>query len=94
VLRKGMGWDIDGLKQEEEKENYEKAQKQWKELSVKRPVLNEESSEEKSQEEAEWIQQSFVNHVNRHSKKVKVCARSKRWWKQEIAELRRILNLW
>ena len=56
VSRKVTGWDIDGLKLEEEKENYEKAKKDWKDKSSKRPVLTEESSEEELQKKAEWIQ--------------------------------------
>jgi len=92
VSRKGTGWDIDGLKSEEEKENYEKAKKYWKDKSSERPILTEESSGEELQKEAEWIQWSFVNHLNRCCKKVKVCARSKRWWNDEIAENRRILG--
>jgi hypothetical protein len=92
VLRKVTGWDIDGLKSEEEKENYEKAKKIWKDKSSERPVLTEKSSGEDLQKEAEWIQRNFVNHLNRCCKKVKVCTRSKRWWIEEIAENRRILE--
>jgi hypothetical protein len=78
VSRKVMRWDINGLKSEEEKENDEKAKKYWKDKSSKRPVLDEKSSGEEVQNEAEWIQRNFVNHLNRCCKKVKVCARSKR----------------
>jgi len=92
VSRKVTGWDIDGLKSEEEKENYEKAQKELKDKSSKRPVLTEESSEEDLPKEAQWIQRNFANHLNKCYKKVKVCARSKRWWNEEIAENRRILG--
>jgi len=92
VSRKVTGWDIDGLKSKEEEENYEKARKEWKDKSSKRPVLDEKSSEDDLQMEAEWIQQNFVNHLNRCCKKVKVCARSKRWWMVEIAENRKILG--
>jgi hypothetical protein len=54
--------------------------------------LTEESSDDELQKEAEWIQRNFANHLNRCCKKVKVCARSKRWWNEEIAENRRILG--
>jgi len=92
VSRKITGWDIDGLKSKEEEENYKKAQKEWKDKSLKRPVLNENSGEDELQKEAEWIQRNFVNHLNRCCKKIKVCARSKRWWTAEIAENRKILG--
>ena len=92
VSRKVTGWDIDGLKPEEQKENYEKAEKDWKDKSSGRPVLTEKISAEELQKEAEWIQRNFVNHLNRCCKKVKVCVRSKRWWNEEIAENRRILG--
>jgi len=55
-------------------------------------MLNEESNAEDLQREADWIQQNFVNHLNKHCKKIKVCARSKRWWTQEIVENRKILG--
>jgi len=87
-----MGWDIDGLKSEEEKENSEKAKKYWKNKSSNGPILTEQSSGKELQTEAEWIQQNFVNHLNRCCKKVKDCARSKTWWNEEIAENRKILG--
>jgi len=54
--------------------------------------LDEKSSGDELQREAEWIQRNFVNHLNRYCKQVKVCARSKRWWTTEIAENRKILG--
>jgi len=92
VSRKITGWDIDGLKSKEEEEKYKKAQKEWKDKSSKRPVLDENRGEEDLQNEAEWIQRKFVNHLIRCCKKIKVCARSKRWWTVEIAENRKILG--
>jgi hypothetical protein len=65
VLRKVTGWDIDRLKTEEEKENYEKAKTYCKDKTSKRSILTEESGEEELQKEAEWIQRNFVNHLNR-----------------------------
>jgi uncharacterized protein involved in tolerance to divalent cations len=56
-------------------------------------MLTEESSGEDLQKEAEWIQRNYVNHLKRCCKKVKVCARSKRWWNKEIAENRKIMGL-
>jgi len=46
VTRTVTEWDIDGLKQEEETENYENPQKSWEEKSIKRSILGEESREE------------------------------------------------
>jgi hypothetical protein len=92
VSREVTGWDIDGLKSKEEEENYKKAKKEWKDKSSERPMLTEESSEEELLKEAVWIQRNFVNHLNSCCKQVKVCARSKRWWNEEIAENRRILG--
>ena len=78
-MRKVMGWDIDGLKSEVEKENFEKAQKDWKDKRSKGPVLNENNSGEDLQKEAEWIQQNIFYRLYRHCKKIKVCGRSRRW---------------
>jgi len=85
-------WDIDGLKSKGEEEHHKKAQKEWEDKSSKRPVLDEKSSGDELQREAEWIQWNFVNHLNRCCKKVQVCARSKRWWTAEIPENRKILG--
>ena len=49
VSRKIAGWDIDELKSKEKEENYKKADKEWKDKSSKRPVLNENSSGDDSQ---------------------------------------------
>ena len=92
MSQKITGWDIDGPKLKEEEESYKKAQKEWRDKSSKRPVLDENSSGDDLQMEAEWIQQNFVNHLNRCCKKIKVCARSKRWWTAEITENRKILG--
>jgi len=92
VSQKITGWHIEGLKSKEEEENYKKAQKYWKDKSSKRPVLDEKRSGDDLQGEAEWIQQNFVNHLNRCCKKIEVCARSKRWWTAEMAENRMILG--
>jgi hypothetical protein len=92
VSRMITGWDIDKPKEEGKKENYKKDEKQWEEKSGSRPVLNENSSEDKLHDEAGWIQRNFINHLNRCCKKIKICARSKRWWTQEIAENRKILG--
>jgi len=54
--------------------------------------LDEKSSGDELQREAEWIQRNFANHLNRCCKKVKVCARSKKWWNAEIAENQKILG--
>jgi len=70
VSREITGWDIDGLTLKEEEENYKKAQKEWEDKSSKRPVLDENSSGDELQGEAEWIQRNFDNHLNRCCKKV------------------------
>jgi len=92
VSLKVTGWDIDGLKLKEEEEHYKKAQTEWKDKSSKRLVLDEKSSEHDLQMEAEWIQQNFVNYLNRCCKGIKVCARFKRWWTAEISENQKILG--
>ena len=55
-------------------------------------MLSEDYREDDLQEEAGWIQRDFVNHLKRCHKMIKVCARSKRWWMQEIVENRKILG--
>jgi uncharacterized protein involved in tolerance to divalent cations len=54
--------------------------------------LDENSSGDELQEQAEWIQRNLVIHLDTCCKKINVCARSKRWWNQEIAENRKIFG--
>ena len=53
VSRKITGWVIEGLKSKEEEENCKKAQKEWKDKSSKKPVLDENSSGDDLQKKAE-----------------------------------------
>jgi len=52
VSQKITGWDIDRFKSKVEEENYKKAQKEWKDKSSKRPVLDENRSGDDLQIEA------------------------------------------
>jgi len=83
---------MDGLKSEEETDNYKKAQNWWEDKGTKRPGFKENSRGDDLQKEVEWIQRIFVNHLNRCCKKVKVCGRSKRCWTVDITENIKILG--
>jgi ribonuclease HI len=83
-------WAISDITEDEDKR--EAAQKSWKNLSEYRAKLNDFSTEQDLESEAEWIQESMFEVLNKHARKLRLCARSKRWWNDEIQEKRKCLG--
>jgi hypothetical protein len=84
------GWDIDKMEEEDLKE----AKELWGRLMGDREILSEVSAIPELEEEAIAIRESLTDVLNQKAKKLRVCARSKRWWSQTIMEKRRILGHW
>ena len=57
-----------------------------------RPTLSDSSSRQDLEDEIEWIHDTLIDVLNSHTKVVTICARSKRWWSDEIREKRRTLG--
>ena len=57
-----------------------------------RPILDDTSTVEELEDEIEWIQSTLIDILNEHCKVVTICARSKRWWNDDIKEKRRTLG--
>ena len=57
-----------------------------------RPVLDVSSTVEELEAEIEWVQATLVDVLNEHCKVVTICARSKRWWYDDIRNKRRTLG--
>ena len=54
------------------------AQSAWKEKSEIRPLIDENSSREDLDDEAQWIAETLTTVLNQHARKLRVCALSKR----------------
>ena len=51
-------------------------------------ILDDNSTPEETEREAQWIGEEVTNILNHHAKRLRVCSRSKRWWNDEISQLR------
>ena len=57
-----------------------------------RPILSDDSTVEELEDEIEWIQNTLIDILNEHCKVVTICARSKRWWNDDIKEKKKTLG--
>lgn len=81
---KVTGWDIKNMTEDQEQMAY----KTWKELADQRIIMNDSNNKAELDEEAQWISDTLILILDQHVNKLKLCARSKRWWSKEINELR------
>jgi hypothetical protein len=72
------GWQIGALAMDEEA--LKAASDTWNELASSQPRLIDSCSLEDVEKEAEWVEESLTKVLNLHTKPIKLCARSKRWW--------------
>jgi hypothetical protein len=79
-----IGWNLAAMSKLDEKA----AQKLWKELEGQRARLDEECTGDDVEREAEWCQETLSKVLDDKAKKIRICARSKRWWNSEITERR------
>ena len=82
-----MGWDIGSLMKDKELLN--KTRKSWEEKIGRTPSLRDDATREELEVQAERIQECIIGALDEHAKKVRICARSKRWWNEDIAKERR-----
>jgi hypothetical protein len=74
------------------KEDKKPADKLWKEREGQRARLDEECTGDKVEREAEWCQEMLSMVLDAKAKKIRICARSKRWWNGEIQVRRSALG--
>jgi len=74
------------------KEDEEAAEKLWRELESERAHLGEECTGDDVEREAEWCQEALSKVLDAKAKKIRICARSKRWWNGEIKKRRSALG--
>jgi len=79
-----VGWNLAAMSQEDK----EQAEKLWKERGRGRAYLGVESTGHNVESETEWCQEVMGKVLDASAKKIRICARSKRWWNGEIKEMR------
>jgi hypothetical protein len=77
-------WNLAAMSQEDK----EQAEKQWKERKRGRAYQGVRSTGDDVESEAKWCQESLGKVLDASAKKIRICARLKRWWNGEIKERR------
>ncbi|TGZ76278.1 hypothetical protein EX30DRAFT_352760 [Ascodesmis nigricans] len=99
TMEEHNGWSISKLLNDEERRD--QAAAMWRHIASLRGNLEEKRaqnnagatiSKEEIEEEATWIQETITEVMNDHARKLRITARSKRWWKPEISEARKKLS--
>jgi ribonuclease HI len=75
-----------------QEEDLKQAKEWWKAWSGKRDTLSDKSTVKQLEDEATAIRETLTELLNQKAKKTRVCARSKRWWNQDIADKRKVLG--
>ena len=92
------GWDIKGMMEEEPKEGEEAplardlAEKEWKRRSEARARLGPEPTRVQIEAEAKWMGGTITAVLNQYAKQLRITARSKRWWSEDINECRKAVS--
>ena len=80
---KVKGWALGERLNKEEEEDWPASEPKlevvWSLRTTDRPLLDDESSPEALEKEIDWIQESLVDVLNKHVRRITICARSKRF---------------
>jgi len=83
-----VGWNLAATTEEDE----EAAKKLWMELAKKRAHLEAACMEDKVEREVTWCQETLSEVRDITAKKIRICAKSKRWWNGDIQPRRKTLG--
>jgi len=89
------GWDSTGKSEEEQTAIREKkaaTQQCFLRAGGKTGVLDDTSSAAQVEEAAVALQEAMVGTLNSHARRKRWCSRSKPWWTEDLAELRKELG--
>jgi len=100
VSKDTTGWDISGWttagKEGEKLKAAEKKRVEAREVYLRAagrtPLLSEESTVEEVDAAAAGLKEAMTGTLNKLAKKKRWCPRSKRWWSEDVKELRRELG--
>ena len=84
------GWAITELLADDNKTD--EAKREWQSQMAGRPMLSNTAEVDQLEEEAQHIQDSMVRVLDMHARKIRLCARSKKWWSEAIQERRKDLG--
>jgi hypothetical protein len=73
-------------------ENLEAAEELWREVAKERANLGAECTADEVEHKATWCHGAISSVLNTTAKKIRICARSKRWWNADIKERRYVLG--
>jgi hypothetical protein len=81
------GWSLAPLVafMEEEKRRREVVAGDWWRIMARRTALSDDDEREELEKEVELFEKETREMLDRHAKKIELCARSKWWWSEEIA---------
>jgi len=83
-----VGWNLAAMREEDAKA----AEKLWRELAKERTHLDAECMADEVEREAAWCQEAMGNVLDTTAKKIRICARSKRWWNADIKKRRQAVG--
>jgi hypothetical protein len=83
-----VGWNLAAMTETD----VEAAGKLWAELAKERAQLDAECTVDEVEQEAAWCQEAMSSVLDATAKKIRICARSKRWWNADIKERRRTVG--
>lgn len=76
----------------EEETRAQVAERMWRERMGQLPPLDDSSTAEDIDREAQGIRKGLVEVLDRYARKLRITARSKRWWSDTIRERRKSLG--
>jgi len=83
-----VGWNIAAMTEEDAKA----AEKLWMELAKERAHLDAECTADEVEHEAAWCQKAMGKVLDATAKKIRICAKSKRWCNADIRERRKAVG--
>jgi hypothetical protein len=81
-------WDISRMSEDDKDE----AELLWLTASETRPTLDDFSFCEDRESETLWIEETLTNILNQKARRIRLCARSKRWWNDTIDAKRQAVS--
>jgi len=83
-----VGWNLPAMTEQDAKA----AEKLWRELAKERAQLDAECTADEVEREAAWCQKAIGNILDAMAQKIRLCARSKRWWNANIKKRRQAVG--
>ncbi|KAI0996243.1 hypothetical protein K3495_g11936 [Podosphaera aphanis] len=78
------GWALKDLTTEQEKN----MENQWKAIAEEHPAILTTCRREELDLEAQWISDILAQMFDHNCKTLRICARSKRWWNDDVSQAR------